>query len=353
MFHLRRNGPNLSVIGLEQPLFVQFVRQVVKLRSDQLRVCLEQQHRAGGRLDEILRREQLLDREQRTQVFRIQARWMATAMQGDIAPRTFPYPAFLSLCLPAYNEQTNIEDTLDAACAILPECVQRFEIVVVDDGSRDGTGETVARYAQNEPRVRLVRHERNQGYGAAVTSGLLAARGDLVVFTDSDGQFSLLDLPQLLTQLEGSDVVIGYRYQRADPWIRRLNAWVWNRLIRILLGVRVRDLDCAFKLFPREVVDRLRLTANGATINAEIMAQCVQRGLRIRETPVTHYPRYHGEPTGAAFRVILRAFRELPHLWKYRTASLRDHGADFRRDTQPDADCYPDSVRSVPGPGSG
>jgi glycosyltransferase involved in cell wall biosynthesis len=211
---------------------------------------------------------------------------------------------------------------LDSACSILPEFVQNFEVIVVDDGSNDGTGDVVEEYAEGNSNVRLVRHETNKGYGGAVTSGLRNARGDYVGFMDSDGQFSLLDLPQLLCRLHNNDVVIGFRYQRAEAWPRRFNAWAWNCLIRAMLGVRVRDLDCAFKIFDRSVVDRLSLTATGACINAEIMAQCVRGNLNISEVPVAHYPRLHGDATGANFRVILRAFRELPQLWKYRESSL-------------------------------
>lgn len=317
-----------SVMELERPQFGQLVRQVVKLRSEQVESCLEEQRRLGGRLGlgQVLLRRGLISCEQIAEVLRFQARWVATAMQGDVEPDAFPCDTFLSLCLPAYNEEANIEDTIDAALAILPEFVRRFEVVVVDDGSHDGTGARVARYAGREPRLRLVRHRRNQGYGAAVTTGLRAARGDLVLFTDSDGQFSLLDLPRFLAQLQSCDVVIGYRYCRADPWYRRMNACGWNWLIRLLLGVWVRDLDCAFKLFRREVVARLRLTAAGAGINAEILAQCLHSGLKVGEVPVAHYPRSHGTPTGAALRVICRAFRELPGLWKYRNGSPLPEG---------------------------
>lgn len=310
-----------SVIGLERPLFGQCVRRVVGLRSDLLEECLEQQRLNGGRLGEILKARGLITQEQVVEVLRLQARWVAAGVQAELRPCGLPYRTFLSLCMPAYNEECNIQDTLDAAVAVLPEFVQRFEVIVVDDGSVDNTGPIVADYAARDPRVRLVSHERNRGYGAALTSGLRAGRGDLIAFTDSDGQFSLLDLPALLAQLKGSDVVAGYRFRRADHWVRRFNAWAWNWLIRTLLGIRVRDLDCAFKLFRREVVEALQLTATGAGINAEIMAQCARSGLRISETPVTHYPRYYGAPTGAALRVIARAFRELPGLWKYRTAS--------------------------------
>jgi hypothetical protein len=148
-----------------------------------------------------------------------------------------------------------------------------------------------------------------------------SARGDWICFTDGDGQFSLLDLPHLLTNTHCADVVVGYRHRRADVGVRKLNAWAWNQLIRLVLGVRVRDLDCAFKLFPRAVVEQLQMTAAGACINAEIMAQCARGRLSILEVPVGHYPRYGGRATGANLKVIAKAFYELPRLWKYRSAA--------------------------------
>jgi glycosyl transferase family 2 len=311
-----------SIIRLERPLFGQFARHVLGLPSNELRECLTYQDSVGGKLGEILLSRGCFNREQIFDILRTQARWVATAFRHESPGLKLPYPGFLSLCMPAYNENSNIEDTLEAACVILPEFIERFEIVVVDDGSTDGTADTVDAYARRDSRVRLIRHEQNRGYGAAVTSGIQSARGDLVAFTDSDGQFSLLDLPQLISRIDGHDLVVGYRHQRADNWIRRMNAWGWNWLIRTILGLQVRDLDCAFKLFRREVINRLCLTATGAAINAEILVQCARAGWRMHETPVTHYPRYHGSPTGAAIRVIWRAFRELPRLWRYRAVQI-------------------------------
>lgn len=232
------------------------------------------------------------------------------------APAT-PMPrveASLSLCLPAYNEQDCIIETLDAALAALAPLVTSLEVIVVDDGSRDATGNRVQSVAARDPRVRLVSHERNRGYGAAVTSGLRAAGGDLVMFADSDGQFDFGDAARLLARLEHHDFVVGYRHRRVESWQRRLNAWAWGRLVRLLYGVQVRDLDCAFKLFRRDVVERLRLTATGACINAELMCQCRRAGFCFAEVAVGHHPRKSGRSTGSSLTVIARAFRELPYL---------------------------------------
>jgi hypothetical protein len=137
------------------------------------------------------------------------------------------------------------------------------------------------------------------------------------MFADSDGQFDFLDAAALLARLQGHDLAIGYRWQRAETGMRRLNAWAWGVLVNLVIGVRVRDLDCAFKLFRRETLARLQLTATGACINAEIMIQCAQAGMHYVEMPVNHYGRVGGAATGSKASVIARAFRELPKLRRY------------------------------------
>jgi hypothetical protein len=305
-------------IELERPLFAQVARQLTPIRSSELEDCLTEQANFGGRTGELLCKYGLLRRDQIPAILECQAEWVANSQRADFSEGTLPYPAFLSLCLPAYNEEENIEDTIRSACAILPYFVRDFEIVVVDDGSKDQTAHVVARLAEQNLRVRLERHAQNGGYGAAVTTALRAARGDLVMFTDSDGQFNMLDVPQLLAQIQDRDLVVGYRYPRADRWHRKLNAWAWGRMTGLLLGFSIKDLDCAFKMFRREVVERMQLTSTGACISAEMMVQCLRGGLRYAQVPVRHFPRYHGQSTGADLRVILRAFRELPQLWHYR-----------------------------------
>ncbi|HWB13485.1 MAG TPA: glycosyltransferase family 2 protein [Pirellulales bacterium] len=227
-------------------------------------------------------------------------------------PAAASWPGKLSLCLPAYNEQDCIVETLGRALALLPSLVASLEVIVVDDGSQDATAEHVRSVMARDGRVRLVVHGQNRGYGAAVTSGLSAATGDLVMFADSDGQFDFRDVARLLERLPGNDFVVGYRHRRAESFRRRLNAWAWGRLVRLVYGVRARDLDCAFKIFRRAVIGRLHLTASGACINAELMCQCLRAGFRFAEVPVEHYLRKGGRPTGSSLKVIARAFRELP-----------------------------------------
>lgn len=305
-------------VHLEIPRFGEFARQYANVSSTAICACLELQRQTGNRLGALLVQQGHLTSEQVYEILRRQARWAARMRSHDIAPLEFPLSTPLSLCFPCYNEQDVIGEVLASACAVLPEFVEEFEIIVVDDGSADNTSAVVQRFAKNDDRVRLVRHEQNRGYGAAVATALRAAHGQWICFTDGDGQFNMLDLPQLLVHAERSDVVVGYRYNRADNGIRKFNSNSWKWLIRCLMGLKIRDLDCAFKLFPRWVVDSLQLNAEGACISAEIMTQCMRGGLSITEVPVNHFPRSAGKATGANLGVVLKAFRELPIVWQYR-----------------------------------
>jgi hypothetical protein len=310
-----RNGPHT---GLDVPKFGTFARQIAPITSQDLEDCLALQQEIGGRLGEIMVAQGLLGQKDVLEVLRRQAKWAAQMRAGDVSPNSFPLDASLSVVFPCYNEGDVIAGNLDAALVILPEFVHEFEVIVIDDGSEDNTGLTVKTYAETDARVRLVQHPKNRGYGAAVTTGFRAATGELVCLVDGDGQFSLVDLPQLLAAYGPADVVFGYRYDRADTAMRSWNARCWNLLIRSLLGVKIRDLDCAFKLIPRWILEQIELCSDGACISGEIVTQCVHGGVRLAEVPVNHHPRYHGGATGARIDVIGKAFRELPGLWKYR-----------------------------------
>lgn len=217
----------------------------------------------------------------------------------------------VSFVLPCYNEEANIERAIDEVTRVAERLCAEHEIIVVDDGSADRSAALVAQRTETDPRVRLVQHDGNQGYGEALRSGFTAARLDHVFFTDSDNQFVLDELERFLPWIEHVHVVAGYRANRQDPPARRLMARGWNYLVRVLFYVPVRDIDCAFKLFRRSVFDELDLEAVGAMVSTELMVKVGRAGFGVVEIPVTHLPRTAGEARGADPRVILRAFREL------------------------------------------
>lgn len=220
----------------------------------------------------------------------------------------------ISAVLPAYNEEQVIAASVAAMVKTLESYGADYEVIVVNDGSRDRTAEILTQLSIENPRVRMVSHERNQGYGAAVWTGFISATKDLVFLTDGDKQFDVDELSLLLPMMDGADMVIGYRIKRADPPMRLLNAWGWKLLVNSLFGYTARDIDCAFKLFRRRILDRVDVHARGATLSAEFLIKARRLGYVIRERGVSHYPRPAGQATGAKPAVILRAFRELWHL---------------------------------------
>ena len=217
----------------------------------------------------------------------------------------------VSFVLPAYNEEGNIGRAIEDTVAVARRYCGEFEVLVVDDGSTDRTPEIVAEAARRDPEVHLVRHGRNRGYGDALRTGFLRARMDLVFFTDADNQFDMEELALLLPWADHVDVVAGYRIKRMDPLMRRLNAWGWNRLVRVLFYVPVRDIDCAFKLFRRAALEELDIESVGALVNTEIMVKLGRTGKTVVEVGVHHRPRTAGVARGAKPSVILRAFIEV------------------------------------------
>ena len=223
--------------------------------------------------------------------------------------------AICSIVVPAHDEAENIDACLDAVTKAGERFFRDHEVIVVDDGSRDGTGEAVRRRAELDPRIRLVRHDRNRGYGDALRSGFAAATGDLLFFTDADNQFDLDEHARFTPLIGDHEVVAGYRLQRQEGWRRRAGAWAWNVLVRSLFEVPLRDVDCAFKLIRRPWLDDIELRATGAMVNTELVTRLIQRGARVVELGVTHLPRTAGQSSGGDPRVIARAFRELAALY--------------------------------------
>jgi glycosyltransferase involved in cell wall biosynthesis len=222
--------------------------------------------------------------------------------------------AELSYFFPAHNEAENIEALVAEARETLPRFADRFEIVAIDDGSRDGTPGLADRLAADDPGiVRVVHHETNRGYGAALLSGFRAARYDVVAFTDGDRQFRIADLGPLVERLKAPDrpdVVVGYRIRRADPLIRTLYARMYRLANRLFFGVRVRDIDCACKLFRRDALRDVRMESGGAFFSAELLIKLEAAGRRVAEVGVPHHPRTAGSPTGAKPSVIWRAVKD-------------------------------------------
>jgi len=237
----------------------------------------------------------------------------------------------ISLVFPMFDEEQNVGPLLASALALAPRLADAFEIIVVDDGSRDGSAAVVERQRRLDPRVRLLRHPTNVGYGAALRSGLRAARGDLVFFTDADLQFDLREIESLLAHARDFDIVAGYRARRRDPWRRRVLAFGWAALVRALFGLRVRDIDCAFKVFRRPVLDALPIESIGAFVNTELLLRARGEGFRIREVPVTHHPRFAGRAKGATPRVIGRALVELATLYRELRAAAESPPAAWQQ----------------------
>jgi glycosyltransferase involved in cell wall biosynthesis len=217
----------------------------------------------------------------------------------------------VSVFFPCYNEQENVGRTVEKALGVLETLDADFEVIIVDDGSSDGTGQIADDFARRDARVRVVHHPHNRGYGAALQSGFKAATKELVFYTDGDGQFDVKEMPPLLELMDRYDIVSCYRLNRRDPLVRKINGWAWTKLVCLLFGLKVRDIDCAFKLYKRAIFDRIEMSSTGALIDAEILARAVRKGYRITQRGVHHYPRTAGAQTGANLRVIFRAFKEL------------------------------------------
>lgn len=217
----------------------------------------------------------------------------------------------LSVVLPAWNEQGTVGRVVRAALEQLDRRGIPGEVIVVDDGSTDGTGRVVAALAAADSRVRGLRHLENRGYGRALRTGTAACRYEHVLWTDADAQFDLGDLARLEPWAAEFDLVLGYRPTRADPLHRRVNARLWNSAVSGLFDSGVRDVDCAFKLVARAVFDRVPLASDTAFISAELVLGARAAGLRVHEVPVSHLPRAAGRATGARPDVVLRAAWDL------------------------------------------
>ena len=241
---------------------------------------------------------------------------MAEADGPDGLPVGVKTPVSITVFFPCYNERDNVARVTERAIAVLDNLQADYEIVIVDDGSTDGTGQNADDLAARHARVRVVHHERNLGYGAALQSGFRAATKQLVFYTDGDGQFDMGEMPALLPLMDQYDIVSCYRIDRRDNLLRKAAGRLWTALNRLVFSLKIRDIDCAFKLYKREIFDTIRMESAGALIDTEILARAARKGYRIVQRGVHHYPRSAGTQSGANIKVIIRAFKELFRLYK-------------------------------------
>ncbi len=222
----------------------------------------------------------------------------------------------ISLILPAYNEEQNIVRSIEVSEEVLSSITPDFEIIVVNDGSLDRTEEVVRSLSRDRNNLKCLTHSVNMGYGAALKTGLKSAKKDLLFFTDSDLQFDMRELVELMKWIDIHEIVIGYRKRRMDHSGRRVLGWGWTTLVRLIFGLNVRDIDCAFKLFRKEVIDNISIDSIGAFVNSEILLRATRKGYTIKEVPVTHFPRLNGKAMGAHPRIIFKALHELSKMYR-------------------------------------
>ncbi len=225
-------------------------------------------------------------------------------------------PLSLTIFFPCYNEEANVERVTCAALDAGRRLADDLEVIIVNDGSKDRTGALADGLAAQHREVRAIHNNPNLGYGGALQAGFRAASKNWVFYTDGDGQFDFNEIEKLLPLLADYDIVSCYRLDRKDPPIRKLNAWAWTTLVNLMFGLRLRDIDCAFKIYPRKLFEQITMKSMGALIDTEVLAKARNLGYSMTQIGVHHYPRVAGSQTGANLRVILRAFKELFKLHK-------------------------------------
>ena len=245
-----------------------------------------------------------------------------------------PHARSLSAFFPAYNDALSLPGLVDTAFAVLSRHADDFEVIVVNDGSRDNTEAVLKKLcARYGPRLCVIEHPENLGYGSALRSGFAAARYDLIFYTDGDGQYDVGELPRLLASMSADvGLVNGYKLKRCDPWHRICIGWLYNRFARVLFGIRIRDIDCDFRLIRRELLQEIVLESNTGSICVELVRSIELTSWRVAEVGVHHYPRLYGQSQFFRFRSLLSTLRQLLELY-LRLVVLR------RRPSKPKKPC--------------
>jgi len=221
----------------------------------------------------------------------------------------------ISIILPLYNEEENIAKVIRKVIEVLKSITDRYEIILVDDGSIDKTPGIIKELQQHNKYTHCVRHDTNLGYGAALASGFHVAQHDLLFFMDADGQFDISEIKHFISFIESYDFVIGCRIKRSDPWYRVFIGNCYSWLIRKLFKLNVKDINCGFKLFKRLVFSVIKIKTTGLLVNAEMLVKAKSAGYSIKEIGITHYPRLKGKQKGLQFKLFPVFLREIIYLY--------------------------------------
>jgi glycosyltransferase involved in cell wall biosynthesis len=224
----------------------------------------------------------------------------------------------LSVFFPVFNEEQNIRRTVTDAKRVLEYLSDKWEIIIVNDGSTDATLKIANQLSDNDKRIRVISHKKNLGYGEALKTGFYSAKYSWIATTDADGQFDFSEITLLWQKANKAQVIIGYRLDRKDPMLRKFFGWGWTYLANLLLGINVRDVDCSFKLVKKQVIKDIPklISTRGGMISPELLAKAKNKGFIIAQVGVHHYPRKKGHQTGADIRVILKSFIDLLRLYR-------------------------------------
>jgi len=227
-----------------------------------------------------------------------------------------PAVASISAFFPCYNDEATIASMVNLALVTIDKAGAEGEVIVIDDGSTDASPHVLKDLQAEQPRLRVVTHEQNRGYGGALLSGFAAATKEWVFYTDGDAQFDPAELEQLVAKAGPAvDVVQGYKIRRADNLVRRVIGRVYHRSVSLMFGLKIRDTDCDFRLIRREVLERIRLEHTSGVICVELVRKLQDAGARFVEVPVHHYPRLHGQSQFFKLPAVASTARDLIALW--------------------------------------
>lgn len=224
----------------------------------------------------------------------------------DIVSKVNPLES-LSVFFPIYNEVANLAPLIEVAEQVLPDLAKKYECLLINDGSNDGSAELAENLIEGKKHWRLISHPKNLGYGEVLKTGIREAKYQWLFFTDGDLQFDLGELSRFLAYTEKFSVIIGYRQERAEGWRRSLNASLFKIYIDLLFRLHVKDIDCAFKLIKTDLLKNLELNSGSAFTSSEILYRLKKTGVKFKELPVKHYPRRYGKASGANLKVIVKA----------------------------------------------